>query len=71
MTTSTPVLNVVRPQKVCKNLSFIQEAESWATDTAIEKDEAASLFIEGRGELSMKSRVTSGSYKYEFDGKNN
>lgn len=53
------------------NHSIIHEAESWHTNTAVEKDKAASFFIEGKGDLGMKSRATGGSFNSDFDGKNN
>lgn len=65
------VLNVVTFQKVWKNLSIIQDVEPWHTNTAAEKDEAVSVFTEGKGELSMKPTATGGSFKSDFDGKNN
>lgn len=57
--------------KCLYNLSIIHEAESWHTNTAVEKDKAASFFIEGKGDLGMKSRATGGHFNSDFDGKNN
>lgn len=55
--------------KLLQKLSIIPEAEFWHANTAAEKDEAASFFIEGKGDLGMKSRATGSSVKSDFDGK--